>query len=50
MKRERIIRVVAGALVLTGTLLSYFSNINRIWLAVFVGLICYSPGSPNGAR
>jgi len=37
MKREQIIRIVAGSLVLTGTLLSYFVNTGWIWLAVFVG-------------
>lgn len=37
MKREHIIRIVAGTLVLTGTLLSYYINANWIWLAVFVG-------------
>lgn len=38
MKTELIIRRVAGILVLTGTLLAYFVNINWIWIAVFVGL------------
>jgi Inner membrane protein YgaP-like, transmembrane domain len=35
--RERIIRAVAGSMVLISTLLTYFININWIWLAVFVG-------------
>lgn len=37
MKKERIIRAVAGSLVLTGTILALTVNIHWIWLAVFVG-------------
>ncbi len=36
--KERIIRAVAGLFVLTSVLLTYFVNINWIWLGVFVGL------------
>ncbi|HVU99046.1 MAG TPA: DUF2892 domain-containing protein [Puia sp.] len=35
--KERIIRAVAGTLVLTGTILALTVNSNWIWLAVFVG-------------
>jgi len=37
MKKERIIRAVAGSLVLTGTILALTVNFHWIWLAVFVG-------------
>jgi hypothetical protein len=36
--RERIVRAVAGTLVLTSIVLAYFVQINWIWLAVFVGV------------
>jgi hypothetical protein len=36
--RERIVRAVAGAFVLTSITLAYFININWIWLGVFVGV------------
>ena len=35
--KERIVRAVAGSLVLASVLLAYFVNINWIWLGVFVG-------------
>lgn len=35
--RERIVRAVAGILVLTSVLLAYNVNIQWGWLAVFVG-------------
>jgi hypothetical protein len=37
MKNEQIIRAVAGSVVLTGVLLTYFVNSNWIWLCAFVG-------------
>lgn len=37
MKREHIIRRVAGILVLTGALLSIYVHPGWIWLCVFVG-------------
>ena len=37
MKREYIIRMVAGIFVLTGALLSRFVHPDWIWLCVFVG-------------
>lgn len=36
--RERIIRAVAGTLVLTSIALAYFININWLFLGGFVGL------------
>jgi hypothetical protein len=36
--KERIVRAVAGAFVLTSIALAYFVNINWIWLGVFVGV------------
>ncbi len=36
--RERIVRAVAGSLVLISVLLTYYVNINWIWLGVFVGV------------
>lgn len=47
MKRERTIRIVAGTLVLTGTLLSYFVNTTWIWLSVFVGANLLQSGFTN---
>lgn len=35
--KERIVRGVAGTLILNSVALSYFVNDNWIWLAVFVG-------------
>lgn len=35
---ERIIRAVAGIIVLASVLLTYFVNINWLWLGVFVGV------------
>lgn len=35
--KERIVRAVAGTLVLTGSLLAFFVNIHWLWLSVFVG-------------
>ncbi len=37
MKREYIIRMVAGTAVLTGALLSRYVHPDWIWLCVFVG-------------
>jgi rhodanese-related sulfurtransferase len=34
---ERQVRIVAGAIVLTGVLLAYWVNLNFIWLSGFVG-------------
>jgi hypothetical protein len=36
--KERIVRAVAGSLVLISITLAYFVHINWIWLAVFVGV------------
>jgi len=36
--RERIVRVVAGSVVLISVALAYFANINWLWLGVFVGI------------
>lgn len=36
--RERIVRAVAGTIVLVSILLSYFANINWLWLGIFVGV------------
>lgn len=36
--RERIIRAIAGVLVLTSILLAYYVNINWLFLTAFVGL------------
>lgn len=38
MKRECIIRLVAGIMVLLGTTLSYFVSINWLLLPAFVGI------------
>lgn len=38
MKKERIVRFVAGAFVLTSITLAYFVHINWLGLAAFVGL------------
>jgi hypothetical protein len=35
---ERIVRAVAGTLVLASIALTYFINTNWLWLGVFVGL------------
>ncbi len=35
--RERIVRAVAGSMVLASALLAWFVNIHWIWLGVFVG-------------
>lgn len=37
MTRDRLIKIIAGALVLVSSLGAYFININFIWLGVFVG-------------
>ena len=42
--KERIIRVVAGLIVLTSVALTYFVNINWIWLGVFVGVNLFQSG------
>lgn len=36
--KERIVRAVAGLLVLASVVLTYFVNINWLWLGVFVGV------------
>lgn len=36
--KERIIRAVAGTLVLLSIALTYFVNINWMWLGIFVGV------------
>jgi len=36
--RERIVRAVAGSIVLISVALAYFVNINWLWLGVFVGV------------
>lgn len=36
--KERIIRAVAGVLVLTGLALGYWVNRNWLWLSAFVGV------------
>lgn len=38
MKREYIIRIVAGTMVLTGISLAYFVSIGWLFLSVFVGV------------
>ncbi len=35
--KERIVRAVAGTMVLTSITLAYTVNINWLWLGVFVG-------------
>lgn len=37
MKREYMIRMVAGTMILAGALLSHYVHPNWIWLCVFVG-------------
>ena len=36
--KERIIRAVAGLIALISVVLTYFVNINWLWLGVFVGI------------
>jgi hypothetical protein len=36
--RERIVRAVAGGLVLISISLAYYISINWLWLSVFVGV------------
>lgn len=36
--KERIVRAVAGTIVLTSVTLAYTVNINWLWLGVFVGV------------
>jgi len=36
--RERIVRDVAGSIVLVSILLTYFVSMNWLWLGVFVGV------------
>lgn len=38
MKKERIVRAVAGTFVLTSIVLANFVNIHWLWLGVFVGV------------
>ncbi|MGN6600838.1 MAG: YgaP family membrane protein [Ginsengibacter sp.] len=42
--KERIIRVVAGLILLISVALSHFVNINWIWLSVFVGINLFQSG------
>lgn len=36
--RERIVRTVAGTMVISSVSLAYFINIHWLWLAIFVGV------------
>ena len=36
--KERIVRAVAGTIVLISMVLSYFASINWLWLGIFVGI------------
>ncbi|MDP1844321.1 MAG: DUF2892 domain-containing protein [Sediminibacterium sp.] len=36
--KERIVRAVAGSIMLASVLLTYYVSINWLWLGVFVGL------------
>ena len=36
--RERIVRAVAGTIVLVSIALTYYANIKWLWLGVFVGV------------
>jgi hypothetical protein len=36
--RERIVRAVAGTIVLVSILLAYYVNMNWLWLGIFVGV------------
>ncbi|GAC1312846.1 MAG: DUF2892 domain-containing protein [Mucilaginibacter sp.] len=36
--KERIVRAVAGTIVLTSVILAYTVDINWLWLGVFVGI------------
>ena len=36
--KERIVRAVAGSLVLLSLVLTYFISLNWLWLGVFVGV------------
>ena len=36
--RERIVRAVAGTMVLASILLTYFVHLNWLWLGIFVGV------------
>lgn len=36
--KERIVRAVAGFIVLTSIILAYAVNMNWLWLGIFVGL------------
>ncbi|HJV19710.1 MAG TPA: DUF2892 domain-containing protein [Sediminibacterium sp.] len=38
MKKERIVRAVAGSFVLISVSLAYFVSVRWLWLGVFVGL------------
>jgi hypothetical protein len=42
--KERIVRAVAGLIILTSVVLTYFVNINWLWLGVFVGLNLFQSG------
>lgn len=37
MKKERIVRAVAGSFVLISIVLAYFVNMNWLWMTAFVG-------------
>ena len=36
--KERIVRAVAGTLVLTSIVLAFYANLQWLWLGVFVGV------------
>lgn len=42
--KERIVRAVAGLIVLTSVVLTYFVNINWLWLGVFAGFNLFQSG------
>ena len=42
--KERIIRAVAGLIALISVVLTYFVNINWLWLGVFVGVNLFQSG------
>lgn len=42
--KERIVRAVAGLIVLTSAVLIYFVNIKWLWLGVFAGFNLFQSG------
>jgi hypothetical protein len=42
--KERVVRAVAGLIVLTSVVLTYFVNINWLWLGVFAGFNLFQSG------